>query len=265
MIIDGKKIAKEILEDVRKEIEALPRPLTLGIVSIEPDFATGKFLSIKRDVARVLGVSLIEERIPSVAQTQDVLGVVKELILQTDGVVIQLPLPPSLNTEALLRLLPSSHDVDGLGGSPFIRPPVIEAMREILKRHELVLKGKRVVVVGEGRLVGIPAAKWLREEGAHVAVVRKDDTDHEKEFKNADIIVLGAGDPGLLQPHMIKEGVVILDAGTSEAGGKLAGDADPECAKHASLFTPVPGGIGPVAVVMIFKNLLTLARLRLAP
>lgn len=80
-------------------------------------------------------------------------------------------------------------------------------------------------------------------------------------LKDADIVILGAGEPGLVKPEMLKEGVVLIDAGTSEAGGKLAGDADPACAAVASVFTPVPGGVGPIAVAMIFKNLAQLAEI----
>jgi methylenetetrahydrofolate dehydrogenase (NADP+)/methenyltetrahydrofolate cyclohydrolase len=105
--------------------------------------------------------------------------------------------------------------------------------------------------------VGIPAAAWFEEQGSEVVLVDKQ-SDVAKAVAEADIVVLGAGEPGLLTPQMVKEGVVVLDAGTSESSGKLVGDADEAVLEKARLFTPVPGGIGPVAVAMIFKNLLKL-------
>jgi methylenetetrahydrofolate dehydrogenase (NADP+)/methenyltetrahydrofolate cyclohydrolase len=99
----------------------------------------------------------------------------------------------------------------------------------------------------------------LRSLGAHVFVVTETRGSLE-ELQDADIAVLGAGIPGLVRPEMLKPGVVLIDAGTSEAGGKLLGDAAPECAHVASVFTPVPGGLGPIAVAMIFKNLFALVR-----
>lgn len=268
MLIDGKAIAEDLKRELRAEIGELPRGLSLGIVTMDPDFATEKFLSIKRSVAREIGVSLIEERLPSHAETKDVLASVEELSRMADGIIVQLPLPKTIDTDAVLSAIPARLDVDAIGGGSagaLVFSPVVEAMREILKRAGVSVAGVNAVVVGAGRLVGAPAAAWLAQDGAVVSVVRKQDSSPDDLFQSADIIVLGAGDPGLLQPSMVKEGAIILDAGTSEAGGKLAGDADPACAARASLFTPVPGGIGPIAVVMIFKNLSTLARAHLAP
>lgn len=98
----------------------------------------------------------------------------------------------------------------------------------------------------------------LAEMGARVTSIGRGDS--LDPLKEADIIVLGAGEPGLVRPGHIKDGVVLIDAGTSESSGKIAGDADPACADKAALFTPVPGGVGPVAVAMIFKNLLALTK-----
>lgn len=146
-------------------------------------------------------------------------------------------------------------------GPHLLHAPVAEALREVLLRAGVEPRGKRAVVVGAGRLVGGPAAELLRELGADVSVV----TEHDgslHDLKNADIAVLGAGNPGMVTPEMLKEGVVLIDAGTSEQGGKVQGDASPECEQRASVFTPVPGGVGPIAVAMIFKNLFQLARLQ---
>ena len=242
MLVDGKKIAEDIIAGLGASLQGK----RLGIVVGSQDSATDSFIKIKSRVAQRLGVEVVR-------------GELEELIKTCDGVIVQLPIP---NSEALLAALPPQKDVDGIGtmGAPLVLPPVAGAIAEILKYTEVEPRGKKAVVVGAGRLVGAPAAKLLRELGAKVEVVTSSD-GHLMSLKTADIVVLGAGEPGLIKPEMLKQGVVLIDAGTSEQGGKLAGDADPRCAEVCSVFTPVPGGIGPIAVAMIFKNLSELAKI----
>ncbi|HEV8666956.1 MAG TPA: bifunctional methylenetetrahydrofolate dehydrogenase/methenyltetrahydrofolate cyclohydrolase, partial [Candidatus Paceibacterota bacterium] len=153
-------------------------------------------------------------------------------------------------------------DVDGITDTQkLVRSPVAEAVSEVLVRSNVSVQNKTAVVVGAGKLVGAPVAELLRELGANVSVITQNEGSL-LDLKTADIVVLGAGEPGLVSPEMLKEGVVLIDAGTSEASGRLAGDASPACAEVASVFTPVPGGIGPISVAMIFKNLFTLAPIK---
>jgi methylenetetrahydrofolate dehydrogenase (NADP+)/methenyltetrahydrofolate cyclohydrolase len=132
---------------------------------------------------------------------------------------------------------------------------VVSAVDEILKRNNVSLKKNKFVVAGKGKLVGRPVAVWLAGEGADVLAVDDQTGDINKQLKQADVIISGIGKPGFITPDMIKDGVVLIDAGTSEQAGKLAGDIDPACADKASLLTPVPGGVGPVVLSMLFNNL----------
>ena len=238
MIIDGRKIADEIIVGLGDSLKGKK----LGIVVGQADAATESFIRIKERVAERLGVLVMR-------------GTLEELIHTCDGVVVQLPHPQGAE---LIAKLPGGVDIDALGPEPLVRTPVAEAISEVLVRSNIAAAGKRAVVVGAGRLVGAPAAELLRELGAEVVVVTLTEGSLAA-LRDADIVVLGAGSPALVGPDMIKEGVALIDAGTSEAGGKLAGDAQPSCAQVASVFTPVPGGIGPIAVAMLFKNLHTLA------
>jgi methylenetetrahydrofolate dehydrogenase (NADP+)/methenyltetrahydrofolate cyclohydrolase len=154
-----------------------------------------------------------------------------------------------------------SHDVDVTrydGSDNTLLPPVVGAIAEISRTHNVSFANRSVVVVGNGRLVGAPAAAYAAKEGARVTVVTKD-SDNISATRDADIIILGAGSPGLLTPDMVKEGVVVFDAGTSEEGGMLVGDADPAVVQKAALLTPVPGGIGPLTIAILLKNVLYLA------
>lgn len=239
MIIDGKNIAEEIIASLGDSLKSRK----LGIVTGMQDPATESFVKIKTRVAGRLGVEVK-------------LGELGELVKTCDGVIVQLPHP---RAQELIAALPGHLDVDAIGPEPLVRTPVAEAISEVLARAGVAAAGKKAVVVGQGRLVGAPAAELLRQLGARVEVVTQTEGSLDV-LRDADIAVLGAGSPGMVGPDMIKEGVVLIDAGTSEAGGKLAGDAQPSCAQVAAVFTPVPGGIGPIAVAMIFKNMQALAK-----
>lgn len=239
MIIDGRHIAEEIIAGLGDSL----RGKKLGIVVGVQDAATDSFVRIKTRVAERLGVEVIRGELSELSQT-------------CDGIIVQLPHP---NAEELIAAIPSEKDLDAIGPKPLVRTPVAEAIGEVLSRANVTALGKKAVVVGKGRLVGAPAAELLKELGAQVVVVTQTQGSLT-DLKDADIVVLGAGEPGFIGPDMIKEGVVLIDAGTSEAAGKLMGDAQPACAQKASVFTPVPGGIGPIAVAMIFKNLYELGR-----
>lgn len=252
MVIDGKKIAEEIYKRLPKD------GVRLGILVGEKNPVIDSFVKIKEKAAQRLGVDLLREELPPGANTDEAVAAVLALASKADGLIVQLPLPQQIDVDRVLSAIPGEKDVDGISLSPRVRPPVAEAIKEIFEREGVDVKGKHAIVVGSGRLVGKPSAELLRELGAIVTVLSRGDS--LDALKGADIVVLGAGEPGLVQPEHLKEGVVLIDAGTSETGGKVKGDADPACAEVASVFTPVPGGVGPIAVAMIFKNLVTLAK-----
>lgn len=271
MIIDGKKIADTILGICAEEIKTLPRAPVLGILLTEENPVVRKFITAKCTYAGRIGVSVELVSMKPLEGTEAALSHVLALSRECDGLIIQLPLARSLESETMFKLLPMERDVDVLGETAShlfsenrlpIMPPVIGAMKEVLATHAVSMRGKRVAIVGTGRLVGKPALVWVEREGGIPDILSKETENNETRLHEADIIILGAGAPGFLLPEHIKEGAVVLDAGTSEEGGKLMGDADPRCAEKASLFTPTPGGIGPITVAMIFKNLLRLMALR---
>lgn len=260
MIVDGKQIAAELAASLKSEFGRLEKKARLGVLRMNADFAAEKFVSIKRKTAERVGVELIERTVPEGVSTEDVIRALAACAAASDGVIVQLPLASHVDADKVIAAIPADKDADGIAPGSSVLSPVVLAMREVLERAHVHVGGKNIVIIGQGKLVGLPATRFLREEGASVTVVTVEGGDVGRVLPAADIVVLGAGCPGLVKPHMLKKGAVVLDMGTSEAGGKLAGDADPSCAKVASVFTPVPGGIGPIAVVMIFKNLLGLIR-----
>jgi methylenetetrahydrofolate dehydrogenase (NADP+) / methenyltetrahydrofolate cyclohydrolase len=261
MIVDGKKIANRLYDTLRDEIGKMEHAPTLGILTCAPNFETEKYLALKEKKASDIGVATLVTRLTASASTEEVLAALAELVTNTDGVVVQLPLPEHIDASVITAAIPSSHDVDALNPhTTKVLSPVVGALKEILLEHGIIPEKKHVTIIGSGKLVGLPAYKWFIEQGAYVSVVTKDTADIGYYTRPADVIVSGAGVPGLLTPEMVKEGVVILDAGTSEEGGELRGDTDPLCAEKAALFTPVPGGIGPITIAVLLKNVVELSR-----
>ncbi|MBU2220893.1 bifunctional 5,10-methylenetetrahydrofolate dehydrogenase/5,10-methenyltetrahydrofolate cyclohydrolase [Patescibacteria group bacterium] len=258
MISDGRALAKDILRETR---ESISRSAVVRALVVSPSPATESYLSIKEARAEDAGMHLEIVRVPETSSTEEVV----EAVLKSgcDALLVQLPLPAHLDSEQILNSIPLAKDADVLSqeayelfksGSPdALLPPVVCAVQEILSRAEISVSGKRAVVIGQGRLVGEPVAHWLRMQGAMVSVVTLE-TGNMSLLADAEVIVSGAGSPGLITPDLIAEGVVLIDAGTSEQGGAIVGDAHPDCAQKAALFTPVPGGVGPVAVASLFRN-----------
>lgn len=263
MIIDGRTIAKEILTNVRTQSTS---KVTVRAITVVPSPATRSYLSIKKARAEDAGMTLEVVELGEGATTKDVIQAVEKD--GADAVIVQLPLPAHVDVMRVLNVIPEDKDADILSEKAYegferseqdaLVPPVAQAVLEILKRSGVEVFKKNVVVAGRGQLVGKPVATLLSHLGARVTVVHSSTENSMDVFKVADIIVSGVGKAHFITPNMVKEGVVLIDAGTSESNGVVVGDVDPECAEVASLFTPVPGGVGPVAVACLFKNVATL-------
>ena len=259
MVIDGKAIA----DDIYRELDPFfsSRTTKLGIVVVGDNPVIASFVRIKERSAARLGVEMVRRDLKETAPEETVVATLNELSQECHAIIPQLPMP-GLNIDNILSAVPKEKDVDALNPKVAeeerpVHAPVALAVVEILKRNNVRIEGARAVVIGEGRLVGAPSAWLLKKLGANISIFSLDKGSIE-DLKEADIIVSGAGKPGLIKPEHLKKGVALIDAGTSELNKKVVGDADPACAEVASIITPVPGGVGPVAVAMIFRNLKTL-------
>jgi len=257
MIIDGRALAKEVLARTKARAQILQRrPNVLVYVASDETPATRSYLKIKAKSAEEAGCDFEETKSLTFSP-------------RADAIIVQLPLPRGLNTAEVLNSIPIHQDADVLsnavrakferGDVDALLPPVVAAIQKIFALGNIETKHKWAVIIGDGWLVGKPVATWLKLQGANVEVVTSKTKDLSGELRTADIVVSGAGSPHLIKPDMLKNGVVLIDAGTSESGGTLAGDADPTCADKCSIFTPVPGGVGPLAVACLFENVVTLA------
>ncbi len=266
MIVDGKKIAEQVYERIHARVATLGHAPRLTVITCNPNFETKRYLALKEKKARDVGITATVTELPHESTTEDFIACINTALSESDGIIVQLPLPagrqdfPDVDTDAVVASISPTHDVDALNPeTKDILSPVVGAMREILGTYEIPVFQKHVTIIGNGKLVGLPAYTWFIGQGAFVSMVTKDTQNVSEYTKNADIIVCGAGVPNLVTREMVKERVVILDAGTSEDGGELRGDVDPACAEKALLFTPVPGGVGPVTIARLLSNVVDCA------
>lgn len=266
MLVDGKAIQTALRKELSDFFHALDREVRVDLVYVGSDPVIDTYIGIKEQFAHEIGVSLIIHRLPEDSTEDNVHRKIEEIIGSgTNGIVVQLPVPSHIDQEVLVNLVPQEVDIDVLSRGAFnafiqgeseMIPPVAGAVREIMERYSVDLKGKDIVVVGRGKLVGKPVALWLLRNGTPARILDKEH-DLRAELQSADVIISGAGSPNLITKDLIKEGVILIDAGTSVEGGTATGDIDRNCEGKASLFAAVPGGVGPLTVATLFRNLAT--------
>jgi methylenetetrahydrofolate dehydrogenase (NADP+)/methenyltetrahydrofolate cyclohydrolase len=186
------------------------------------------------------------------------------------GIIVQLPLPKTLDRKKILDAIDPKLDVDCLGadasekfysGSTASGSPAALACMELLDSINLNLKGKKIVVLGQGDLVGKPVSALLKFRGFSSTIITSKSLNKKKLIKQADIVISGIGKGRYITGDMIKKGAILIDAGTSESGNSIVGDIDFKSVKNiASFVSPVPGGVGPVTVAMLFNNVLNVAK-----
>lgn len=284
ILLDGKKLSQKILEEVRQKILGLKEKLRLAVVVVGKDPIVAKFIEQKKKAAESVGVDVRIYPFAESITTNELRKRVAEIVHEekNTGVIIQLPLPTQLNAQYILNSVTPEKDVDVLsarsignfvaGKSPTraspsgyspVMPPVAGAIKALFEEHAVGYKDKYAVILGAGNLVGKPTALWLLNEKVTFSVARSATKNPQEFLRQADIIISGIGKPKFITGDVVKEGVVVIDAGTSESAGKVVGDVDFDSVSvKASYITPVPGGVGPVTVAMLLKNLVALARSR---
>lgn len=255
MIIDGNKIAKRIREKIKEEIKKKQLKVNLAVIWIGDNDVSKVYIEKKKEAAQEMGIGFELFNFPKDISQTDLIKEMKEISTREDvnGIVVQLPLPSQIDTEEILKQVPEEKDVEGFVSSHL--SPIVLAIEEILKEYEISLENKKIAIIGKGRLVGQPVAKWLKKKELEFKVIDKESNNMD-ELKEADLIISGVGVPNLVKENMVKEKVTIIDAGTCKIDGKTIGDVDFENVQEkAEYITPCVGGVGPVTVACLFKNL----------
>jgi methylenetetrahydrofolate dehydrogenase (NADP+)/methenyltetrahydrofolate cyclohydrolase len=277
-VIDGKAVAASVRERVREEVEELTaqlgRPPGLATVLVGDDPASAIYVRRKREACEEVGIRSFHHEPDAAIPQEDLLELVAELndSDDIDGILVQLPLPEQIDTDAIVASLDPGKDVDGLTptsagllarGEPGLVPCTPQGIMELLSSAGVDPSGKEAVIVGRSNLVGRPLFSLLLGANATVTICHSRTRDLGEVCRRAEILVAAAGQPKLIGGDMIRPGATVIDVGTNRTDDGLVGDVDFEAATEvAGAITPVPGGVGPMTIAMLVANTVMAARLR---
>ena len=288
MLIDGKEISKLVYKDIVNEInlitKKIQRPPSLNIILIGDNPSSITYVNNKLKKCNEIGIrgNLIKK--PKNIDEQSVLNIINEFNRdeKVDGIILQLPIPNHLNERILIEEISPLKDVDGLTatnigllsiGKPRFIPATAYGIMEILKKESIISEGKNIVVIGRSNIVGKPLVALLsgKDENATVTVCHSKTINLRQHTLNADVIIVAVGKPNILDGSMIKDGAIVIDVGINRVENKknlkgfsIVGDVEfNSILKKASSITPVPGGVGPMTIAMLMKNVCEAAKLNI--
>jgi methylenetetrahydrofolate dehydrogenase (NADP+)/methenyltetrahydrofolate cyclohydrolase len=285
ILLDGKRLSREIQREIREEVEKLERAPTLALVQVGDDPASSVYVRSKVKACENCGILSDYRHLSAEVSREELLDTLAELNEddRVDGILLQLPLPPHLDADEAIQRIDPRKDVDGFhpenlgrlaSGRPRFVPCTPLGIREMLRRYRVPIEGRRVVVLGRSVIVGRPLALLLSLKGeggdATVTICHSRTRDLPGITREADILVAAMGRPAFVGAEMVKEGAVVVDVGinrvpddTRPKGYRLVGDVDFDAVRpKASAITPVPGGVGPMTVAMLMANTLRAHRMR---
>lgn len=269
-IIDGKRIAQEIKDELREQVSQLQeKGITkcLAVIQVGSDPASSVYVNNKKKACEYIGIRSLAYELPEETAEEELLQLIGELNERADvnGILVQLPLPQSIDENKVLLAIAPEKDVDGfhpvnVGNLSIGRPGYVSCtpagVIQLLKRSGIEIEGKECVVLGRSNIVGKPMSMLLLRENGTVTVCHSRTKNLKELTKRADILVAAVGKPKFIDADYVKEGAVVIDVGIHRgADKKLCGDVDFESvAPHTSAITPVPGGVGPMTIAMLMNN-----------
>lgn len=279
VIIDGKKISKEIKDEVKERVSALKEKginVTLAVIQVGNDPASTVYVGNKKKACEYTGIRSLAYEIPEETTEEELLKLVNSLNERedVDGILVQLPLPSHISEDKVIQAINPAKDVDGfhlqsVGALSIGQPGFVSCtpagIIELLKRYNIQIDGKECVVTGRSNIVGKPVSMLLLRENGTVTTCHSHTTDLKEVTRRADILVVAIGKAKFITADYIKEGAVIIDVGMDrDENGKLCGDVDFDSVmEKAGAITPVPGGVGPMTIAMLMNNCVYSAELKL--
>jgi methylenetetrahydrofolate dehydrogenase (NADP+) / methenyltetrahydrofolate cyclohydrolase len=271
-LIDGKALAQRIRGEIAEEVRGLGE-IGLATVLVGEDPASEIYIGLKQKAAAEVGIHARDVRLSSHTTEDELLAEVQQLNADDaiDGVLVQLPLPGSIDEARVIRAIDPVKDVDGLhplnfGQLVLGRPAHVGAtpvgVMRLLEEYDVPIEGARAVVVGRSDIVGKPAALLLLHANATVTVCHSRTKDLGAVTREADVLVVAVGRANVIGPDDVKDGAAVIDVGMNRGEDGVVGDVDPATAERAGLITPVPGGVGPMTIAMLLASAVKAARYR---
>ncbi len=266
-IIDGKKISNEIKEELKEKVSKLPIKPCLVVISVGDNEASKVYVGQKEKCANYIGITYQHLHYDSISD-DELIKKINHLNQDktVNGIIVQLPLPKGMDETRIVNAIDVTKDVDGLtylnaglllNNKTSLVSCTPKGIMELLKRENINLEGANCVVIGRSILVGKPMMNLLINANATVTLCHSKTKNLEKITKKADILIVAIGKKHFITREMVKRGSIIIDVGINRVDGKLYGDVDYDnVLDKVKKITPVPGGVGPMTVVMLMKNVL---------
>ncbi|MDE6892547.1 MAG: bifunctional methylenetetrahydrofolate dehydrogenase/methenyltetrahydrofolate cyclohydrolase FolD [Lachnospiraceae bacterium] len=272
MIIDGREISLLVKNEIKEKVEELKKrgkEITLAVIQVGDNPASTVYVRNKKKACEYTGIRSLSYELPEETSEEELLALVEQLNERPDvnGILVQLPLPPLMDEDAVIRAISPLKDVDGfhpqnvgnlcIGQPGFVSCTPLGVI-ELLKRSGVSIAGKKCVVLGRSNIVGKPMALLLLRENATVTVAHSKTENLKEVTREADILVVAVGRPGMVNGEYVKEGAVVIDVGINrDENNKLCGDVDFDTVEPiCGAITPVPGGVGPMTIAMLLHNCL---------
>ena len=269
-ILNGRECSLRVREEIKREVEELKGAGQgipgLAVVLVGDDPASRVYVGQKEKACGEVGFRSLLYRLPEETTQEELMDLVEELNgnVEVHGILVQLPLPGHMDSEAVLEAISPAKDVDGFHpvnmghlvmGLPCTEPCTPKGIMYLLESYGIEMEGKKAVVLGRSNIVGKPIAHMLLSRNATVTICHSRTPDIGSYTREADIVIAAVGRPRFLTSEMVKEGAVIVDVGINRLEDGLVGDVDFEGVKDkAAWITPVPGGVGPMTIAMLLLN-----------
>ena len=283
-LLDGTKVANEILDDLKNQVENLKKKgvdVCLGIILVGNRKDSESYVRMKKKRCQEIGITNFDVQLPENITEEELLEHVERMNQNPfiHGMLVQLPLPPHINSERVISKVSVEKDVDGFHPINFanlalqrqpektIFPCTPEGIVYLLDSYQIPIEGKDVVVVGKSNIVGLPMALMMMHNGATVTVCHSKTKNLKQKTSKGDILIVACGQPEMITSEYVKEGAVVIDVGinsvedeTKKCGYRIVGDVNFEFVEEKCTYlTPVPGGVGPMTIAMLLAHTVKLA------
>jgi methylenetetrahydrofolate dehydrogenase (NADP+) / methenyltetrahydrofolate cyclohydrolase len=269
--MDGKALGQRVRDEVAREVASLGRPVGLATVLVGEDPASAIYVRNKQNACREAGIDAFHHELRAETTQEELLALVDELNSddRVTGMLVQLPLPPEIDEDAVIRAMDPVKDVDGfhpanagflVQGRPTLLPATPAGIMRLLHEYKVSLSGARALVIGRSNIVGKPIALLLLAESATVTIAHSRTRDLPSLAREADVIVAAVGRAAMVTGDMVRPGATVVDVGINRVDGRVVGDVAEDVREVAGLLTPVPGGVGPMTIAMLLANTLQAAR-----
>ena len=276
-LLEGKPIAEKIKAEIVQEIKSLQQAPVLASIQVGENIGAASYVKSQAKLAESLGVVYQLHKLSQETSENALIAFIQKLNTEkkVNGIIVQMPLPAQIDYKKISQFISPEKDIEGMHpanmgkivfGKAKILPCTPAAVMELLNSTGIELYGKEVVVVGHSEIVGKPLSLLLLDKFATVTVCHIGTSKAgklEEHVKKAEVLIVAVGKAGLIKGEWIKEGAIVIDVGINRVGDKIVGDVEfQEASKRASWITPVPGGVGPLTVTMLMRNLVEATKIQ---